>query len=1063
MARKRAKKDEPMDKSTNAENNVMQTSNAARFKECVGNNTPSKVTKRSSASFDHGVSSVQSKGSLKLKSKGFFFQPTELLPSSNACRELPSSETVLLKTEQEKCHENAPASGVNLVHPTSDSDSLSIFHQGDKMKINDFVSAAQHSNNVPFEQNCAPEGVSEDPSIMKLSYCNLKEMPCKDMLKRDDEPPMVRSPRNSDEKRQSVVNMRSESHEKIYNSSSKVTTASTGPQSVKIPPNVSDGMPSREVPNRNLPCSNRSLKGSTRLRKWIMNVGQFFFTLAAVYALFFYRKLRAVVSKYFLWKAKKMSGSPRYPSFPSTTPELQRYTANAIAGWKFIHSPIESIENTKGKDSSPSFPGLQRWIYVGQDNSDSTLPYTSFNSFATPNAQDLPIKQQLLKDKIFPLYHTSPSTVKECCRRGSTYFKLLQCDDGHWAGDYGGPHFLLPGLIIVAHAIGLKFDDHQKRGFLAYLQNHQQNDGGWGIHIEGPSQMYCTSLCYVALRLLGRSPSDPTVLKALNFIQLHGGIIRAPLWSKVLLATIGLYGWEGVTPLPVEMLILPQCFPLSTGKLWCHARVVFVPMAYLYSIRWVAPSNPIIEAMRRELYREDFRLVDWTMARRLPAANIDVYKPVPSWIRLLLEVYGWYDQYLSHWKPFSLVKKHAQRFALKNIQFEDEITHYLNLGPVNKVLNMLVRHIQDPDSMAMVHHIERLTDYLWLAEDGLKMQGEPGAQTWETSFGALALIATGEHEANLKCLKRALFYLEKSQMTQPIVDDKFCWRNRVKGGWGFTVKEQNWPVSDTTAEALLAVLHIQDLEAIPKLITYSRLCDSIDLLIEMQNPCGGWSTYEPYRALPWLEVLNVLEVFGNVMIDYPWLECTASCVVALKEFSTRFPNYRPQEIRRSISKGRDFIISKQAEDGGWYGGWGVCFTYGAMFAAKALQGSSTHDTAARSALKLSCDFLIARQRLDGGWAESFQSCLDHKYVDSEESSSQVVQSAWALSALLYSNCTSKDSVDRAAQFLLKQQDLHGRWHQQRIVGQFNCSTGITYSHFPNIFPLWALTEYLKTR
>jgi hypothetical protein len=27
--------------------------------------------------------------------------------------------------------------------------------------------------------------------------------------------------------------------------------------------------------------------------------------------------------------------------------------------------------------------------------------------------------------------------------------QMLQSEDGHWAGDYGGPHFLLPGLIFV--------------------------------------------------------------------------------------------------------------------------------------------------------------------------------------------------------------------------------------------------------------------------------------------------------------------------------------------------------------------------------------------------------------------------------------------------------------------------------------------------------------------------------------------------------------------------------------------------------------------------------------
>ena len=31
-------------------------------------------------------------------------------------------------------------------------------------------------------------------------------------------------------------------------------------------------------------------------------------------------------------------------------------------------------------------------------------------------------------------------------------------------------------------------------------------------------------------------------------------------------------------------------------------------------------------------------------------------------------------------------------------------------------------------------HLPRLLDYLWLAEDGMKMQGYSGSQLWDTAF-----------------------------------------------------------------------------------------------------------------------------------------------------------------------------------------------------------------------------------------------------------------------------------------------------------------------------------------
>lgn len=44
-----------------------------------------------------------------------------------------------------------------------------------------------------------------------------------------------------------------------------------------------------------------------------------------------------------------------------------------------------------------------------------------------------------------------------------------------------------------------------------YLRNHQNADGGWGLHIEGDSTMFGTALSYVTLRLLGIGPDDPAI------------------------------------------------------------------------------------------------------------------------------------------------------------------------------------------------------------------------------------------------------------------------------------------------------------------------------------------------------------------------------------------------------------------------------------------------------------------------------------------------------------------------------------------------------------------------
>eukprot|EP00122_Pirum_gemmata_P020326 Pgem_evm1s19007 len=56
---------------------------------------------------------------------------------------------------------------------------------------------------------------------------------------------------------------------------------------------------------------------------------------------------------------------------------------------------------------------------------------------------------------------------------------------------------------------------------LRYLFNMQNEDGGWGIHIESISTMLGTVLNYVCVRLLGVGVDDERVKKTKQWIQEH--------------------------------------------------------------------------------------------------------------------------------------------------------------------------------------------------------------------------------------------------------------------------------------------------------------------------------------------------------------------------------------------------------------------------------------------------------------------------------------------------------------------------------------------------------------
>lgn len=64
----------------------------------------------------------------------------------------------------------------------------------------------------------------------------------------------------------------------------------------------------------------------------------------------------------------------------------------------------------------------------------------------------------------------------------------------------------------------------------------------------------------------------------------------------------------------------------------------------------------------------------------------------------------------------------------------------------------------------------------------------------------------------------------------------------------------------------------------------------------MQNSNGGYSSYETKRAGSVMEMINPAEVFGDIMVDYTYVECTSASMQALRHFSKEFPDHRRDEI-----------------------------------------------------------------------------------------------------------------------------------------------------------------------
>jgi squalene cyclase len=58
-------------------------------------------------------------------------------------------------------------------------------------------------------------------------------------------------------------------------------------------------------------------------------------------------------------------------------------------------------------------------------------------------------------------------------------------------------------------------------------------------------------------------------------------------------------------------------------------------------------------------------------------------------------------------------------------------------------LNHTLAANYDINDQAVRNHMMRVPDYLWVAEDGMKMQGYNGSQCWDTSFAIQAVWECG--------------------------------------------------------------------------------------------------------------------------------------------------------------------------------------------------------------------------------------------------------------------------------------------------------------------------------
>ncbi|WJZ96774.1 hypothetical protein VitviT2T_015426 [Vitis vinifera] len=256
--------------------------------------------------------------------------------------------------------------------------------------------------------------------------------------------------------------------------------------------------------------------------------------------------------------------------------------------------------------------------------------------------------------------------------------------------------------IMVLYFIGtlnIALTPEHKLELLRYITNHQNEDGGWGFHIEGHNTMLGTTLSYISMRILGVGPDDKAVAAGRKWILDCGGATYSQSWGKCFLSDY------------MSGLAATLCHQ-STGfsfhfcpciQIKCGATVEqFTCLCRIYMTRFQAPITDLVLQLREEMHTEPYHEIHWAKARLLCA----------------------------------------------------------------KAFHMIVVRAENPDSNsdAFKHHLARIPDYLWMAEDGMKVQGF-GSQLWDTSLCIQVILESGMVEEYGTTLKKGHDYVKLSQVS----------------------------------------------------------------------------------------------------------------------------------------------------------------------------------------------------------------------------------------------------------------------------------------------------------
>ena len=627
---------------------------------------------------------------------------------------------------------------------------------------------------------------------------------------------------------------------------------------------------------------------------------------------------------------------------------------------------------------------------------------------------------------------TTQIKLEQAIALSQQHLLKIQYPDGYWWAELES-NVTITSEVVLLHKIWHTDRARPLAKAEAYLRSQQRQHGGWELYYGDGGELSTSIEAYMGLRLLGVSPSDPALVKAKKFIKKRGGISQARIFTKLHLALIGCYSWQGLPTIPPWIMLLPESSPFTIYEMSSWARSSTVPLLIVFDRKPVFNLDTPISL--DELYTEGVKNVRY----ELPRNN--------DWTDIFLVL----DEAFKFAENLNLVPLRQEGLAAAEkwvLERQEATGDWGGIIPamLNSLLSLRTLNYDVSDPIVQ-RGLTAVDNFAIETEDSYRIQ-PCISPVWDTAWCLRALVESGIPQDDPAIVKAGKWLLDKQIL------DYGDWAVKNKdvtpGGWAFEFDNRFYPDLDDSA---VVVMGLSQTKLPDEANKRQALARCVNWIASMQCQAGGWAAFDLDNDQDWINLIPYGDL--KAMIDPNTADVTARVLEMLGECGLTIDE-------RRVQKAIAYLINQQESDGSWFGRWGVNYIYGTSGVLAAL--SLIAPSRCQSEIAKGAAWLVSCQNPDGGWGETCASYNDPQLKGIGVSTAS--QTAWAIigivAALESTQFAGQTAVAQGVKYLLQTQSKDGRWNEDYFTGTgFPGHFYLKYHLYQQYFPLQALARAKK--